>query len=118
MGTLKILQKYIEAVRTEKQNKLSIGDIEKIFLLVLTDFLENKLSLSDFSLIATNLYYESGYWPYEFLNFDPLLTKMLDEAAELDYYFSNKNERSKKIYDIHLKKLDQYSNENKGRRSQ
>lgn len=103
---------YDQLEKTVKPTKaLYYKPTQLIFLLVLKDYLEEKISVNYFTSAATQLYYQLNN-PSDFSSNSTAqeLGSALEDASEIEYYQknANKNESTKKMYAAMIKNLKEY----------
>lgn len=100
----------------KSSKQFSHTEVRLVFLAVLKDFLDKKITTNFLSSASAQLYYELNK-PSDFNsnNTSQSLGNALDDAEELEYYQENKdkNESDKKMYEGILKNLKEYFKENK-----
>ncbi len=113
-----IVKKYLNQLKVSEYifwRQFNLILIKKVFLMAIKDFQEKKISLEDFSTIASKLLFNDPFWTIsDFNKVDHKLSDYLDGASELLYYsWRNDNNKNQELVESIFKKLNQYYSKEK-----
>lgn len=93
----------------EKHEMLNEIQTKKIFLMVVEDYLRKEITEKELSMIISSLLYTYNNRTIVDTKYDSSLSRLLDDASELDYYIQTDKPNAKKIIEV----LKEYYNRNR-----
>lgn len=108
-----IVKKYLDQLKVSEYifwRQFNLILIKKVFLMAIKDFQDKKISLEDFSTIASKLLFNEPFWTvFDFNKVDHKLSDCLYNASELLYYHWRKDKnKNKKLVNSIILDLNQY----------